>query len=575
MQDLKTRLIEFLRDLDWHLAVAVDSCGLWLAQERAAMRRDWVIICAFAATLFYRVKSAIRLPRLPKLTIPQITAPQIPAFNRRWDFELPRFDLPQFNLQYIRKAIFCPRCISAYCVLILLGIISFLSSPDRHMESPDQPIQHIYANFGNEVANLAGHLNPISKADAALPAAEPQQDADEGQQILSAESNNGGEQSLADDTSPREKTVKLARGQSFTGAIISTGLDKKEAQSAASALRQILNPKTIDIGEEITVSFKGKNPDKITFTPSHDKRITITRLDTGKYKAKSETRPVDVRLNMISATINNSISEAAKKAGIPKGVLSDMIRVFSYDVDFQRELHSGDKIEVAFEEIWDEEGRFIKSGNMVYANLKYGKKELEIYRYKPSDDSRADYFNSEGKAVRKALLRTPVDGARITRGFGMRRHPILGYSKMHEGVDFGASIGTPVLAAGDGVVVQKGWNGGYGHYVEIKHNSNYRTAYGHLSKYAQNLRVGGRVHQGDVIAYVGSTGLSTGPHLHYEVIRSARKINPIGVKFPTGRILAGKELQKFKLAMDTTKTKIAAIKPGTKPGKKPAQIASR
>ncbi len=565
MQNFKTRFIEALRDIDWYLAMGFDAVVVFTQKITLGVKNDLYKIVNF---LNQDIEIDIETPRLPVLSKP--TLPKLPAFR-----------------PFAFKQLASKRNMYAGALILLFATIAATSPTGRYEELPNQPINHIYSKFLNDANTFAKSLNPISTADAALPFMND--DVAEEKESLSGEANNYGEQTLA--LKAEQKTIKLARGESFTGALISAGVDKKQANSISNALKAILNPKTINVGEEITIVFSdqpvvpekpakakadAKTPaptvtadtairaiDQVTFTPTHDKRIMISRAGN-KFKAKSELRPVEVRMNVITATVNNSLSEAAKKAGIPQNVLSEMIRVFSYDVDFQREVHSGDKFEVAFEEIYDEEGRLVKAGSMIFANLKYGSKELKIFRYKPLDDSRPDYFNAEGKSIRKALLRTPVDGARVTRGFGMRRHPILGYSKMHAGIDFGAGTGTPVLAAGDGVVRQKGWNGGYGHYIEIQHNKEYRTAYGHLSRYAKTLRVGGRVRQGDVIGYVGSTGLSTGPHLHYEVHRSARKINPVGVKFSTGRQLAGKELQKFKLALTETQQKMAAFKEGKK-----------
>ena len=470
----------------------------------------------------------------------------------------------------------------AVILVVAFALIAYSAPRNYYQEDPDQPINHIYANIGHRIQSFASGLNPIGNAIAALPdfgiadrAATSDSDG------LSGEGNNFGEQSLADDIAPKQKIVKLSRGDSLTRTLSRAGVATKEAQAINAAVKKIYNPQLIDVGEDIAIDFEipeerapGANifpVEQIAFAPSHDKRVIVSRDSKGKFKAKFEIRPVEVRLNSISTSITGNLSSAAKKAGIPKPILSEMTRVFSYDVDFQRDIHPGDRLEVVFEEIWDEDGKFAKYGNMIFASLKYGQKELKIQRYKPTDDSRADYFDANGRAVRKALLRTPVDGARITNGFGMRRHPILGYSKMHEGVDFAAPIGTPIIAAGDGVIVQKGWNGGYGHYVEIRHNKEFATAYGHLSRYHANLQVGKRVRQGDVIGYIGSTGLSTGPHLHYEVLRGQRKINPVGVKFPTGRVLAGKELQKFKLAMADTQLKLAQ----SKAAKKSDKIAAR
>jgi len=223
-----------------------------------------------------------------------------------------------------------------------------------------------------------------------------------------------------------------------------------------------------------------------------------------------------------------------------------MINLYAYDIDFQRDIKSGDKFEMLVESFFDETGKKIKDGNVLFSSLTLKDKTVETYLHKVGD--RFEYFDSQGNSVRKSLLRTPVNGARISSGFGMRRHPILGYSKMHKGADFAAPTGTPILAAGSGSITYMGVKGGYGNYVQIKHNNDYSTAYGHASRFNKKFRNGSKVKQGDIIAYVGSTGRSTGPHLHFEVIYKGSQINPAKVKATSGIRLSGKDLIKFKLS---------------------------
>ena len=242
--------------------------------------------------------------------------------------------------------------------------------------------------------------------------------------------------------------------------------------------------------------------------------------------------------------IQSSLFEAGQADGVPIEVMSEIIHAFSYDVDFQRDIQPGDAYEILYERYADSDGRLAKTGNILFASLTLSGRQLALYRYTTSD-GRTDWFNPMGDSVRKALLRTPVDGAKITSGFGMRLHPILGYSMMHKGVDFGAPIGTPIYAAGDGVIQQLGPFSGYGNYVRIKHTSQYATAYGHISRFAGGLHAGSHVRQGQVIAYVGMTGRATGPHLHFEVILNGKQINPQSIKLPTGEKLRGRELKTY------------------------------
>ena len=534
MQNNPNRIIEFLRDVDWWLAVCFDRVATGLQRDigyivnchRAQKRRLWQLL------------------------------PSIDIRGMDWS-PVMRRTLPKFVSA--RAA-----CIVTIC--FCLGWIISVAPPAGNDDLSDQPINHIYQKVDYDFKAILTALNPIGSADAALPKSIDDRAFDDSK-LLSTNDEEDGLLASDNAAAPTQKTIRLGRGQTFTSALKSLYADPNDIKSAVAALKKIFDPKNLDRDEDIVVELTpnaDQGPgerlyqiDQITFTPTHDKRVVVTRNDSGKYRAKFESRPVDVRTTAITTIISGNISASAKKAGLPKSVLSDVTRVLSYDIDFQREVHPGDKLEVVFEEIYDEDGNFVKYGSLLSAGLKYGQKEFMVFRYKPSDDRKADYFDANGRSVRKALLRTPVDGAKITAGFGMRRHPILGYSKMHEGVDFGAPMGTPVIAAGDGVVVDKSWNGGYGHYVEIQHNREYATAYGHLSRYHPNLRVGQRVHQGDIIGYVGSTGMSTGPHLHYEVHRGSRKINPVGVRFATGRQLAGKELQKFKLAAADIRSQLA------------------
>ena len=230
--------------------------------------------------------------------------------------------------------------------------------------------------------------------------------------------------------------------------------------------------------------------------------------------------------------------------GVPAPVIVELIHLYSFDVDFQRDIQPGDHFEVLFEAHYGEDGELAKYGNIRYAKLHVRNKDLPLYRFRMAD-GKVDYFNDQGHSVRKALMKMPVDGARLTSRFGVRRHPILGYNKMHRGIDFGARAGTPVMAAGSGTVEFAGRNGGYGRYLRIRHNGRYKTAYAHLKAFRRGIRRGKRVTQGQIVAYVGSTGRSTGPHLHYEILVDGRRINPLRLKLPTGRKLKGSELAKF------------------------------
>ena len=229
-------------------------------------------------------------------------------------------------------------------------------------------------------------------------------------------------------------------------------------------------------------------------------------------------------------------------------MLGELVKIFRYDVDFQRDLQPGDTFDVLYQRVSDDEGAFVRRGDIVYAALTLSGVRRAFYLYRAPGSASADYYNAKGESVRKALLRTPLDAAKISSPFGNRMHPILGYTRMHRGVDFAAPTGTPIYAAGNASVVEAGRKGGYGIYARLRHDGGYETAYGHMRALAKGLKPGTSVHQGQIIGYVGATGEATGPHLHYEVLARGQQFNPLGVKFSGGRVLAGRELTAFAAA---------------------------
>ena len=242
--------------------------------------------------------------------------------------------------------------------------------------------------------------------------------------------------------------------------------------------------------------------------------------------------------------IKDSLYSDGIKNNVPADILTKLIKLYSFDLDFQRDIRSNTKVSVSFESIIIEDRKEIFFGDIIYSFIKINKNILEYYKFITNDDY-LDYFNKKGENVKKSILKTPLDGARLSSSFGMRKHPILGYNKMHKGVDFAAPTGTPVYAGGNGVIEFAGYNGGYGKFIKIRHNNEYKTAYAHLSKFKKGISKGVRVNQGDIIGYVGSTGRSTGPHLHYEIIFQNKQINPLKLKLPSGKKLKGNELNRF------------------------------
>ena len=232
--------------------------------------------------------------------------------------------------------------------------------------------------------------------------------------------------------------------------------------------------------------------------------------------------------------------------------------MYGFQVDFQRDIWKDDSFQIIYEEFLNDSGEIIETGNIIFANLNLKNEDLKLYRHK-YEKNKIDYFDENGKSMRKTLMKTPINGARLSSSYGKRKHPILGFTKMHLGTDFAAPMGTPIMASGDGLVVRAKWCGGGGNCVKIKHNSVYQTVYAHMSKFAKGIRKGARVKQGQTIGYVGSTGLSTGPHLHYEVIENGKKINSQKLRLPSGKILKGNERKLFeinKIKIDVLKSEL-------------------
>lgn len=351
---------------------------------------------------------------------------------------------------------------------------------------------------------------------------------------------------------PASVNLQVGEGDTLLTILTDTGVSYEEAHAAVLALRKIYDPRRLDVGQKVAVDLDARDDDPNTPTLkslsmpiSRTAMVELKRTKNGSFNARTIEAPLEKKLVRAGGKIFSSFYKTGLAAGIPADTLADLIRIYSYDVDFQRDIKRGDKLEVLMERLQTKEGVIAGYGGVAFAQLELDNRKIAIYRYEDKNGN-VDYYNEKGESLRKALLRTPINGARITSGFGMRMHPLLGYSKMHRGVDFGAAPGTPIYAAGNGIVEIAGWNGGYGNYVRVRHDGKYATAYAHASHIAKGIHPGVRVKQGQVIAYVGSTGMSTGPHLHYEVLVNGQQVNPSGIRFKTGNGLSGKELAAFK-----------------------------
>jgi murein DD-endopeptidase MepM/ murein hydrolase activator NlpD len=354
-----------------------------------------------------------------------------------------------------------------------------------------------------------------------------------------------------------DRTVAVRPGDTLMEAVLRTGATQADAHEAITALTKIFNPRQLQAGQSIQLTFGNEENDRrllaVNLRLDVEREVVALRARTGAFSPQQIVREFDVRALRASGIIDDSLYVSAERAGVPINTIMEMIRVFSWDVDFQRDIRTGDRFEVFYDEYVDEHGKRVKDGNIRYAALTLSGTQLRLYRYEGADGI-IDYYNEAGASVRKALLRTPIDGARLSSTFGMRRHPILAFSRMHQGVDFAAPAGTPIKAAGDGVIEIAAPNSGYGNYVMVRHNSEYKTVYAHLSSFAKGIAPGVRVRQGQTIGYVGSTGLATGPHLHYEILQRGRQVNPASVKFPTGKTLEGRELAQFRTTKAATDT---------------------
>ncbi|HXE28319.1 MAG TPA: peptidoglycan DD-metalloendopeptidase family protein [Stellaceae bacterium] len=361
--------------------------------------------------------------------------------------------------------------------------------------------------------------------------------------------------------------ITVQSGDSLMSLLQHAGITPAAAQSAIDALAGKWDPRALKIGQEIALLHDDAGVKQLHLTPDLQREIVLTRGTDGNYIASVTPREILTVPLRIAGSIDSSLFEAAAKAGMPQAVLSDVIHAFSYDVDFQREVQPGDSFEVLFDQLVDEKtGKIVGTGDLAYAALNLSGKLEMLYRYTPHGGY-PGFYSADGTNVKKALLRTPVDGARISSSFGMRHHPILGFTRMHQGVDFAVPAGTPIMASGDGVIASAGWAGGYGNMIVLRHNGTYSTAYGHMSHIAKGIKAGVHVHQGEVIGYVGMTGLATGPHLHYEVRVDNKQINPLGVRLAATRKLEGRDLANFRAQEIAVAKRVAALRNNSKVAK--------
>lgn len=345
------------------------------------------------------------------------------------------------------------------------------------------------------------------------------------------------------------QSLEVGRGESLARILTRAGASAADAGAATTSVAAVFDPRRLRPGMPVNVYFHRDEGEAqlagLAFRAEPGATVTVNRIATGAFTAREVIMPTRFEIAHVSGAVAESLYESALAGGATDGIISQMTEVFGYDVDFQRDVRPGDPFELVFGRRIDENGETVIAGELSYVSLTTRGQFREYYRFMAPGDRQPEWYDAQGRSARKFLMKTPINGARLSSGFGMRRHPIQGYNRMHRGTDFAARTGTPILAAGDGVIQRASWFGGYGNYVRIRHSSQYDTAYGHMSRFARGIRPGVRVRQGQVIGYVGSTGQSTGPHLHYEVFHRGRQINPMTLRVATGRNLEGEELAMF------------------------------
>ncbi len=340
------------------------------------------------------------------------------------------------------------------------------------------------------------------------------------------------------------RDTELARGSNLMYHLETQGVSRSDSNAVIAVLQDVVNLRSLRAGQTVTLHYENRYFEGITLPMAIDRDIRVGRSGTDGFRVTEHYKDLQSYPVSKETVVESSLYGSALESGIEDNIIMELIQLYSFDVDFQRDIQKGDVLKVCYEKVYDEDGNAVDTGNILYTTLKTGERNLEIFRYVDTD-GRTDFYNRDGHTVRKTLLKTPINGAYITSSFGRRTHPITGYNSFHKGVDFGAPRGTAIKTSGDGTVTFAGYNEVYGNYVMVRHVNSYVTLYAHMSAFARGMRRGRIVSQGQTIGYVGTTGMSTGPHLHYEVRYNGRQINPSTVKFPPGRTLENEEARLF------------------------------
>ena len=359
---------------------------------------------------------------------------------------------------------------------------------------------------------------------------------------------------------PKFKNVThiVKSGESFNSILKKYNISDQEIKKLNTTLLKIQKSNKLRINQSIKFTFDQSANNKITyllFPISKTKKIELKRsLKENKFIKREIVTNLNKRIIVKEGKITHSLYKTAENLKIPINLIVEFARIYGFQVDFQRDIRKNDSFQIMYEIFEDDNKKIYETGNIMFADLILRDQSNPLYFFK--DKKNQGHYDFNGKSIKKALMKTPINGARLSSSFGMRKHPIDGFNKMHKGTDFAAPMGTPIMASGDGVIKKAGWCGGGGNCVKIKHNSTYETVYAHMSKFARGIKSGVRVKQGQTIGYVGSTGKSTGPHLHYEVIVNGKKVNSQKLKLPSGKILKNKERKLF----ETNKIKLDVLK---------------
>jgi len=350
---------------------------------------------------------------------------------------------------------------------------------------------------------------------------------------------------------------KIKSGETFDKILKKYSINKKEILEIKESLIKKVNINKLNTNQKIEIILDQTNNKikEFVFQISNKEKIYLSRDDRDvKFNEKIIIIKLDKKIIFKENSILQSLYKAATDQNIPPNTIIEFARIYGFQIDFQRDIRKDDKFQILYEVFIDKNKKVVETGEIIYANLKLSGQDNSLYYFDKEDV--LGHYDKNGKSVQKALMKTPINGARLSSSFGLRKHPIDGFTKMHRGTDFAAPTGTPIMASGNGIIKKVGWCGGGGNCIKIKHNSTYETVYAHMSKFARGMKTGVRVKQGQTIGFVGSTGKSTGPHLHYEVIVNGKKVNSQTLKLPSGKILKGKNRQLF----ETNKIKIDVLK---------------